>query len=330
MVIRMNRHNLSTSNSKMTKHTEIGMTFLFLAKLLCLFLLLLFFAVRIVMPQYEYSYDASLIDKMQRLKSIDEPKIVLIGNSNLSFGIQSELIEEAFGMPVVNMGLHGGVGNAFHEEMAKVNIHEGDIIIVSHTEYNDDDKILDPVIVWLAVENHPQLWQLIRPKDLWQMYLAFPAYFSRALPLWADGSGNEPNYGDIYNRVAFNEYGDNIYERKETVYSFQQGSIATPGTSDTCIERLNELNSYVTERGATLLIAAYPVPDGEYTPDHAAYDSFQQELQDRLDCPFISDFHDYFFGYEYFYDTAYHLTNEGAKLRTEQLIKDLQRYMSSL
>ena len=31
--------------------------------------------------------------------------------------------------------------------------------------------------------------------------------------------------------------------------------------------------------------------------------------------------------YDYFYDTKYHLTEEGAKVRTKQLIMDLKRWM---
>ena len=46
-----------------------------------------------VLPQYENGYCASLIDKVSRLESIDDPKIVLLGNSNLSFGIDSSLID---------------------------------------------------------------------------------------------------------------------------------------------------------------------------------------------------------------------------------------------
>lgn len=49
----------------------------------------------------------------------------------MAFGFQSEQIEEAFGLPVVNLGLHGGLGNAFHEEMAKINVCEGDIYYLS-------------------------------------------------------------------------------------------------------------------------------------------------------------------------------------------------------
>ena len=71
-----------------------------------------------ISPQFTHEYNASFIDKMKRLESINEPKIVLVSNSNLAFGIQSDLIEDAFEMPVVNLGLHGGLGNAFHESVS--------------------------------------------------------------------------------------------------------------------------------------------------------------------------------------------------------------------
>ena len=85
---------------------------------------LLLFYIFNMLPQYENGYCASLIDKVNRLKSINEPKIVLLGNSNLAFGIDSKMLEESMNMPVVNMGLHGGDGNAFHEEMAKIKAAE--------------------------------------------------------------------------------------------------------------------------------------------------------------------------------------------------------------
>lgn len=115
--------------------------FKFFSKLFCVILGLCLFFVGIIMPQYEYSYNAALLDKIARLESIQEPKIVLVGNSNLPFGIKSELIEEAFHMPVVNMGMQGSLGNAFHEEMAKINVQNGDIIILFHTEFSDNDAI---------------------------------------------------------------------------------------------------------------------------------------------------------------------------------------------
>ena len=60
---------------------------------------------------------------------IEEPKIILIGNSNLAFGIDSEKIENSVGMPVVNLGLHGSLGNEFHESMAKKYIEKMTLLL---------------------------------------------------------------------------------------------------------------------------------------------------------------------------------------------------------
>ena len=99
-----------------------------------------------------------------------------------------------------------------------------------------------------------------------------------------------------------------------------------PEINDTCVNRLNELNSYLKKRGATMVVAGYPIGKGEFTPPEEDFVSFRQELQGRLDCQVISDYRDYFFDYDYFYNSFLHLTTEGAKLRTEQLIKDLEGY----
>lgn len=317
----MNKHNLFTSSFK------------FFGKLFCLLVVLLFFFGKIIFPQYLYNYNASLLDKVDRLESINEPKIVLIGNSNLTFGMKSELLEEAFGMPVVNMGLHGGLGNAFHEEMAKTNVQEGDIIIIAHTEYADNNSITNPALAWITIENHLDLWQYIRPSDWLDMYLAFPAYSRKSFSLWTNKEGNYQNYGDVYSRLAFNEYGDIAFERQSTKLDvatyLTEEMIQVPQINDTCTDRINELNEYVTERGATLLVAAYPIANTDVTPPAKDYIKFKEQLQESLNCPVISDYTDYFLDSSYFYDTNYHLTDEGATLRTKQLILDLQQWMAS-
>ena len=116
--------------------------------------IVILFCFRIVMPQYLNNYQAALIDKNERLCSIDGAKIVLVGNSNLVFGIDSAAIEEALGMPVVNMGMHGNLGNPFIEQAALKNVHEGDIVILSYSNFDDGDVIRNPQLAWITIENH--------------------------------------------------------------------------------------------------------------------------------------------------------------------------------
>lgn len=184
----MNRHNLSTSNFKeMWK---------FILKLI-LFLGITAGFLLHLSPQYLGNYQASLIDKVQRLESIHEAKIVLIGDSNLAFGIDSEKIEEAFGMPFVNMGLHGGLGNAFHEEMARLNIAEGDIYIICHCSYSDDGLLKNSELAWITLENHPSLWKILRKEDYLPMIKSYPVYLKKCIALWLTDSGNKMDEGGI-------------------------------------------------------------------------------------------------------------------------------------
>ncbi len=301
----------------------------FFIKLIVLTLFLFVFCFVIVMPQYTGNYQASMIDKVERLKSTEGPKIVLIGNSNLAFGIDSARIEEAFGMPVVNMGLHGGVGNAFNEQAAKYNVDEGDIYIVSHTNYDDADCIKNPMLAWITIENHAELYPLIRPKDWLDMVKAYPTYLKKCLTMWRTETGNlETN--DCYRRSAFNAYGDIYYPRPVTEGGIDFSSVTINHINDSTAQRLNELNRYLTERGATMVVAAYPIAVYEKTPSPEEYYEMGREMAESLECPVISDFRDYMLDEAYFYNSHTHLTDEGTRLRTDQLIRDIHDYMDGI
>lgn len=104
--------------------------------------------------------------------------------------------------------------------------------------------------------------------------------------------------------------------------------LGVPEINELCIDRLNEYNKYIQEAGASLVVAGYPIAFGEYSEySKSDFAAFKKELQEALDCDVISDYTDYFFPYDYFYNTTLHLTNYGAEKRTEQLISDLQKWM---
>lgn len=299
---------------------------LFFIKCIVLVVLLFLLCFVVIMPQYLQNNQASLIDKVNRLESLQGPKIVLVGNSNLPFGIVSKDIEEALQMPVVNMGLHGGVGNAFNEQAAKINVQEGDIIILSPSSFDDDDTIKNPELAWITIENHPKLYRFIRGKDIPDMIRAYPSYLKKCIGLWTNSIGNFTE-DSIYTRKMYNEYGDNISERPESLPELEFDQVQVPKISREYVERINQLNAYVTQKGATLVIAAYPIAYYEKAPAKEEYAAFEQELRSKVDCPVISDYTEYCMDPELFYNTYLHLTNEGATIRTEMLIKDIENFL---
>lgn len=312
----MGKHNLFTSSFK-----EV---IIFVIKLFVLFGLVMVFLLNIS-PQYLENYQASLIDKVNRSESIDEPKIVLLGNSNLAFGLKSEKIQEAFHMPVVNMGLHGGLGNVFHERMALLNVNEGDIYIICHSSYADDEKIDDLELAWITIENHWNLWKILRSDDIKPMWEKYPVYLKKCLSLWVTGSGNIDD-GGVYSRSAFNEYGDIEWEDNGCEYNFGEIQSIVPDISDNVVERLNSLNEYLDSKGATLLLAGYPIADTASRSSDDEFINFGNELKEKMDAIVISNYTDYIYPCDYFFNTNLHLNNVGKEVRTNQLIEDLKEY----
>ena len=86
----------------------------------------------------------------------------------------------------------------------------------------------------------------------------------------------------------------------------------------------------IAARGGTCLFSFPPVSDGNASKDRlrSDYDSFTQKVEQSfagLPCTVISDAADYIFPASVFYDSRYHMTLEGAKLRTQQLIRTKDR-----
>ncbi len=287
------------------------------------------FDIFVVGGMFKNNYQAAINDKLDRLKSIDGPKIILVGHSNVAFGFDSERLESAMGMPVVNLGLHGSLGNTFHEDMAKVNLGEGDIVVVCHTSFSDDGKIGDYSLALITVDNDPEIAKLIRAEDVPGMIGAYPDYLCNSLFLWATGRGNRDT-GSCYSRTAFNEYGDIVRRPSELAVTedyFKGYTVDVPEITDECMERFNSFCDYVRSHGANVVIAGYPVAFGEYSEfTEEDFREFETKLKAAARCDVISDYSDYFYPYRYFYNTALHLTEEGAKARTDQLISDLKAW----
>lgn len=275
-------------------------------------------------------YQAAVTDKLQRLESIDEPKIILVGHSNVAFGINSKQLEDAMSMPVVNLGMHGGMGNVFHENLAKANINKGDIVVVCHSSYDTD--AVDGRLLWQTVCVNPRSFSFIDPKNYPLLLQSYPEYWRESFLTNLLGSRGEEKE-TCYVRKAFNEYGDIVLrpESMQVDESFFNGAaIPLPAMDDETVERLNRYNEYITAQGATMVVAGYPIVYGEYSTYTAAdFQAFETELRGALDCDVISHYTDYFYPYEYFYDTYLHLTQEGTTARTAQLIADLQAWQAS-
>ena len=102
--------------------------------LLLVFLVPFFFVACVVFGApavYGDTFVGVLKDKYERLYSLEDPKIVIIGGSSVPFGIDSKMVEEEMGMPVVNFGLYADLGTKLMLELSRDHIKTGDIVILA-------------------------------------------------------------------------------------------------------------------------------------------------------------------------------------------------------
>lgn len=68
--------------------------------------------------------------KDDRARSIDGPKMIILSGSNGLFGIDSKVLEETSGFPVVNLAAHGSLDLNFYYEKLKEHIGENDVVVM--------------------------------------------------------------------------------------------------------------------------------------------------------------------------------------------------------
>jgi hypothetical protein len=90
-------------------------------------------AVRIQLgvPTASSAWVHEIIERKQRAaQSITAPKLVLLGGSSTLFGIKASVLESELGVPVINCGLHAGLGMACILREGKKMLRPGDTVML--------------------------------------------------------------------------------------------------------------------------------------------------------------------------------------------------------
>ena len=168
-------------------------------------------------PQYANTFVGELDEKYERLYSIDEPKIVVVGGSSVAFGLESELIEKYMGMPVVNFGLYADLGTKVMLDLSRGAIGEGDIVILApEMDAQTLSMFYNAKTTLQATDENPAMLRHLRGDDIFATLGSFFGHLKEKYGYYVDGT---PNPSGVYNGNNFNEYGDLEYDRPENVMS---------------------------------------------------------------------------------------------------------------
>lgn len=258
-------------------------------------------------------------DKSRLLEARRPPRILLVGGSSLAFGADSAAIERAIGRPVVNMGVHAGLGLDLMLGQVEEALAPGDVVVIS-PEYGlfRGGRPMDSILVLQLLRNDPRLARQLPAAAVPQLLddgLFLPS--QRLQALWDHAWHGEPV--GLYWRASFDERGDFVAHLDLDSMRASGQHLRVPAaekTGEACA-RVSRFARRAHERGASVVIVPPPIPGDDHREQSEEIARFWNAVSSQTGVPVMNDAR---FTRSSFWDTAYHLTREGRQQRTEALL----------
>lgn len=305
-------------------------------RMICFPLLFVVFAVlvTVLMPDsFANSYQRVLVAQYDYLNSIEENKIVFIGNSSLAFGYDQELMEKLTGKPCPILGNNAGHGLTFLMEMSKTNLRPGDNVVIEFAA-NEYNRCGTEYLV-TGIGNRYEMYKIFFPqlkKEFFDGYVS--AVKKRFENCFIGGfRTNEPAYA----REAFSDKGGMIFQRdacllpttytEETAQKYGVKRYGDIILDPKFVAYVNDYTAYCESIGVNVYLTITCYMEDAVASTEMEMDAEDALLAENFNAPLISKSKDYVFEHKYFYNGIAHCNSEGAILRTELLYRDLHKYL---
>lgn len=275
------------------------------------------------------AFVAAIADKHRYAQSIQKPKIILVGGSNLAFGIASDSIEKALNKPVVNFGLYAGFGLTFVLKEAISEVKEGDVVMLCPEYYLR--KPGDNFSKQMAVFAYPLADDFVEYDDFIDRIAIKAEFYSRYARnlIFLPNRIKLPSVNDTisgYFRKGFNKNGDAISHLNNPPIQ-PLGDLFDIKDEDYSLE-IQEINQFINEvrQKQASVFWYYPSFSQEgYDKNKKKLIVYEKLIQDKINCPKINQIKDEIYPVSCFYDTHFHLNAPCRLKRTQKLIKLLKQ-----
>lgn len=283
-----------------------------------------------IAQSYPYEYLGGMLnDKHKIAQATSSPKILWVGGSSGSFGINSDTLQQHFKRPVVNLSFIAPLGTYFLLNDALKEVKKGDVVFVS-TEY-DIEKYSTPEVIYSAVDYYPDGASYIEKDTTITDFIRHRVKHKLANVkklFWHVVSGNEAanasveDKSSVYFRSAFSSKGDIISHINNTPK--QVDFFLFPKAPINYAKQMDDLNYFVAEvrkRGAKVYYVFPPLAESTYNYGKLAVESVNQQLEAGLKCSILGSAKDFVRKDSLFFDSFYHLKPAGRDLNTKKIIE---------
>jgi hypothetical protein len=274
-------------------------------------------------PRESSSLLFSQIHKDSLLENAASPRIIFIGGSNLSFGLNSRMIQESLGMHPINTGIHANIGLFYMMDHVLPYIISGDVVVVSpeYSQYFGKEAYGGEELLRIVLDVTPSDIYLLKPKQWANIIGYFPKFLlSKIDP--DEYSGFETS--DIYGIQSFNAYGD-----VDAHWELERGNFSPypemkESLNESVLDELDDFRKELQNKGASLWITFPGFQSASFENNRKQILRVEAELRAK-NFPLLGSSERYIMPESLMFNTPYHLVKEGVDYRTRLLIEDIRK-----
>ncbi len=289
-------------------------------------------AIFLVVPDGN-DYARVSILKHNRIASLPSPKIVLIGGSNLAYGVDSRILEQETKCPVVNMGMNGHLGVRFMLDEATPYLKKSDIVVISFEYENFFSSVYGHFPDQLMIsKTNPRSWSHLawwqKLGALAQLPMVAQQKVFRVIRSYV--SMNQIPEDELVGRVeqysGFNEYGDltSHLDKEWTYPDTDRFDLSSLTMDSNIIPELRSFTERMNRMGVHTIYSYSPLKRSFYDIHKKAIDALHKRLINASPIVVPNPPKTFVFENGFFFDSIYHLNAEGRAPRTKQLGADIR------
>ena len=271
-------------------------------------------------------------NKDSLLQNIPPPRIIFIGGSNLSFGLNSKMIKDSLSLNPINTGIHGNIGLIYMMDNTLPYIKSGDIVVVSpeYQQFYGTTAYGKAELLRTIIDVSPSTMSMLRIKQWANIIKYLPGFaITKFKPTEYFNLEESINFEErvVYSVNSFNEYGD-VY----THWNLEKRNFSPDDSIDlefnySVINELSNFKNKLAEKGAVLFITFPGYQSASFENNRAQIMRIETELKEKgfvlLGTP-----DKYKIPESLMFNSTYHLSKKGVDYKTQLLIEDLENVLA--
>ncbi|MBQ2988558.1 MAG: leucine-rich repeat protein [Clostridia bacterium] len=252
----------------------------------------------------------------------DKKKVIIVGGSGSLFGFDCAVLDAALGgeYEIVNLGENAQITALMYFDVIEEFITEGDIVLWCP----------EPGSWTLGSENcHSRLWDFRKSDYGFTQHLTLSYYSNFFSSFAASCSKLQSASFKAFDQLSssMSKYGDDRSPRKsknETYdYNFDY--------SISAVEAMSEVFTNIKNKGGRIFFSFAAMQDtGSWNTSEADVKAYEKMITDLPGVTSISEYEGCIYLDKYFYDSAWHLTDEGGTVRASFVAQDILRALGKI